>query len=374
MGALAGLKVVEMVAIGPCPLAGQLLADHGADVIVVDRASGLDLSKDVTRRGKCSIALNLKNDRGIDAFMELLSKSDVLIEGFRPGVMERLGIGPAQCLKENPSLIYGRMTGWGQSGPMSQMAGHDINYLALTGYLHAIGKAGEPPVPPLNLVADYGGGTMFLLFGILSALFQRHQSGKGQVVDAAMIDGVPAMMGLVHTEIARGTWINERESNRLDGAAPFYRCYATADEKFVSVGALEAQFFAELISKLDLDTAWCERQWDRCKWPELIELLGVKFSGKSRDDWAELFDGSDACVVPVLDFFEAANHPHNKDRDSFVRPDGVLQSNIAPRLSGNKFDTPAMSQLSGAEGKAILSGLGIGDEVIEELQKAAVLL
>lgn len=374
MGPLANLKVIEMVAIGPCPLAGQLLADLGADVIVVDRASGTPLEKEVNRRGKRSIALNLKDPRGVDALKAMVAKSDVLIEGFRPGVMERLKLGPDECMAANPSLIYGRMTGWGQEGPLAKSAGHDINYLALTGYLHAIGKAGEPPVPPLNLVADYGGGTMFLLLGVLSALFERQVSGKGQVIDAAMIDGVPAMMGLIQTALATGNWSMERASNRLDGAAPFYRCYTTRDEKFVSVGALEPQFFAEFINLLELEPAWCERQWDRSEWPAMSAQFEVTFARKTRDEWAEIFEGSDGCVVPVLDFAEAAQHPHNMARRTFFDNAGVTQTSPVPRLNRSEMKIPAVATTTGIDGKQVLVEAGLGEQEISELQTNNVLL
>ncbi len=273
MGPLADLKVIEMAGLGPCPLAGQLLGDLGADVIVIDRASGKPMNTDVNRRGKRSIALNLKDQRGVAAVLKLVGQSDVLMEGFRPGVMERLGLGPEPCLAANPGLVFGRMTGWGQTGPLSRTSGHDLNYLAITGALHAMGKSGEPPVPPLNLVADYGGGTMFLLLGILSALFERKKSGKGQVVDAAMVDGVPAMMGMIYSGLAQGSWTKNREDNFLDGAAPYYRCYKTSDGKFISVGALEPQFFDALISKLELDPALAETRLDKREWPSLTMAI-----------------------------------------------------------------------------------------------------
>ncbi len=374
MGPLANLKVIEMVGIGPCPLAGQLLADLGADVIVVDRTSGVPLAKEVNRRGKRSIALNLKDPRGVATLMELVRKSDVLIEGFRPGVMERLELGPDICLAANPRLIYGRMTGWGQEGPLAKTAGHDINYLALTGYLHAIGKAGEPPVPPLNLVADYGGGTMFLLLGVLSALFERQVSGKGQVIDAAMIDGVPAMMGLIQTALASGNWSMERESNRLDGAAPFYRCYKTSDEKFISVGALEPQFFEEFISLLELDPGLCKQQWDRSQWPEMIALFEATFAQRPRDEWAAVFEGRDGCVVPVLDFEEAAQHPHNVARGTFFENAGVTQTSPVPVFNRSAMDKPAPATTTGIDGIQVLAEAGLSDAEIGDLEANNVLL
>ena len=332
-GPLETLRVIEFSGLGPAPLAGQLLADLGAQVTTIDRGAVPDDPADVNRRGKSSHVLNLKTSEGIAAAKKLIGESDVLIEGFRPGVMERLGLGPDAC---PDTLIYARMTGWGQTGPWAQMAGHDINYLALSGALYAMGEGDRPPVPPLNLVADYGGGTMFLIFGILAAVFERGVSGKGQVVDAAMVDGVPAMMGLIHSMLAKGTWGETRASNWLDGAAPFYRCYTCADGQFIAVGALEPQFYAILIDKLGLPDAYRESQNDENTWPERTTEFAQIFASHPRDYWAALFDGSDACVAPVLRFSEVAAHPHNTARKTFLQPDGVLQAAPAPRFSRSK--------------------------------------
>jgi len=299
-GPLAGLKVIEMKGLGPCPLAGQLLADLGAEVILIDRKSGKADPADINNRSKRSIALNLKSAAGRDAALRLIGKADILIEGFRPGVMEKLGLGPKDCHGVNPALVFGRMTGWGQEGPLSHTAGHDINYLAITGALNAIGRKEEPPVPPLNLAADYAGGTMFLVFGVLAALYERQQSGRGQVVDAAMVDGVPALMGLIHTMLHKGQWQDERESNLLDGGAPFYRCYETADGKHVSVGPLEPQFFAELVKRARIDEGHLSSQYDASNWAERHEAYEAIFRQKTRDEWTAIFDGSDACVAPAL--------------------------------------------------------------------------
>ena len=299
-GALSGLKVVEMAGLGPCPLAGQLLADHGADVVVIDRASRKPDPRDVNHRGKRSVAVNLKSEAGVEVARKLIAQADVLIEGFRPGVMEKLGLGPEECLTLNPRLIYGRMTGWGQDGPLAHTAGHDLNYLSITGALHAMGRKGEPPVPPLNLAADYGGGTMFLLFGVLMALYERSSSGKGQVLDVAMSEGVPAMMGLLHSMLAQGFWSPQRDSNMLDGAAPYSRCYETKDAKFLSVGAIEPQFYAELVQLAGLPEADRSTQNDRGIWPDRAEAYAALFRTKTRDEWVKIFDGSDACVAPVL--------------------------------------------------------------------------
>lgn len=326
---LASLKVVEFSGLGPAPLAGQLLADLGVQVTTVDRNHVSDDPTDINRRGKRSVVLNLKSEAGLEAARTLIAASDVLIEGFRPGVMERLGLGPDTC---PDNLIYGRMTGWGQTGPWAQVAGHDINYLGLTGALHAMGSGDVPPVPPLNLVADYGGGTMFLIFGILSAVIERDVTGKGQVVDAAMVDGVPALMGLIHGMLAQGSWTQDRASNWLDGAAPFYRCYTCADGKFVAVGALEPQFFTILLDKLGLPADHVKDQNDRSNWPARSEIFADIFASRSRDVWAVEFDGTDACVTPVLTFTEAAEHPHLAHRQTLIRPDDVLQAAPAPRF------------------------------------------
>lgn len=373
MGPLSGLRVTELAGLGPCPLAGQLLADLGARVVVIDRKSGVDLSRDVNRRGKQSIALDLKHDEGVEIALRLAERSDLLIEGYRPGVMERLGLGPDQCRTRNRKLVYGRMTGWGQEGPLSARAGHDINYLATTGVLHAMGDADRPPSPPLNLVADYGGGAMFLLLGVLSAIFAAGRTGEGQVVDAAMIDGVPAMLGIVHSMLASGAWTDKRQSNMLDGGAPYYRCYETADGKFVSVGALEPQFFAELVEILGLDRTWNARRTDRGAWPELHRALETVFRRKNRDEWAELFSASDACVAPVLDWHEAASFEHNMLRGVHFEAGGVAQAAPAPRFSETPSAPPRPAGKSGADNWPVLDLLGYGPREIEEFERRGVL-
>ena len=371
---LSSLKIIEMVGLGPAPLAGQLLADLGADVIVIDRKSGMDISKEVNRRGKQSIALNLKDPKGIDTALQLIEKADILIEGFRPGVMERLGLSPDACLKVNPKLIYARMTGWGQEGPLSHSAGHDLNYLAITGALHAMGKDGEPPVPPLNLVADYGGGSMFLIMGILAAIIERGISGKGQVVDAAMVDGVPAMMGMIHSMLAQGTWVNHRENNFVDGGAPYYRCYTCADGKYLSVGCIEPQFFAEFLQLIKLDESLAKDQNDKSKWPTLHALFEETIATKTRDEWAAIFEGTDACVAPVLDFDEAATYPHNVARKAFVTQNKVTQTSPAPRFSRSKTPLPKAAERTGQDAGTILRAAGFSDTEIKKLASTNILL
>ncbi len=356
--ALHQLKVIEMAGIGPCPLAGQLLADLGAEVIVIDRVSTPADPTEINRRHKRSIALNLKSPEGLKAAQQLIAQADVLIEGFRPGVMEKLGLGPDVCLSVNPKLIYGRMTGWGQTGPLAQTAGHDLNYLAITGALHPIGAADQPPVPPLNLAADYGGGTMFLLLGILAALYERNTSGQGQVIDAAMVDGVPAMMGLLHTWFARQWWTTERESNFLDGGAPFYRCYTTADNKYLSVAPLEPHFFKELLAKAGIPAEHHASQYHKDNWPERSQEYATIFRQKTLAEWLAIFEGSDACVAPVLDFNEVEAHPHNAARGSFVRVENVLQSAPAPRFSRTPAKTPIAPTAAGADTDNVLAELG----------------
>jgi alpha-methylacyl-CoA racemase len=350
-GPLAGLAVIEMAAIGPVPMAGQILADLGATVTVIDRRAGQDISREVHRRGKRSVALDLKSEAGRAAALALLGGADVLIEGFRPGVMERLGLGPEAVLALNPRLVYGRMTGWGQAGPLAASAGHDLTYLALTGALHAIGRAGEPPPPPLNLVADYGGGAMMLLVGCLAALWERGRSGRGQVVDAAMVDGVPALMGLLHSLRATGLWQDRREANWLDGGAPWYRCYACADGKFVALAALEPEFFATFLGLAGLPADWLARQMDRDAWPAMGEAIAARLAERTRDDWAAVFEGSDACCAPVLDWAEAPAHPHMVARGVFLTAGGVLQAAAAPRFSRTPGEAGPMGTTTGAEGE-----------------------
>ena len=341
-GPLDGLKIIEFEGIGPAPLAGQLLSDLGADVIKIVRKSINKKKEPILDRNKKTIALDLKNTSDKSLTRKLICKADILIEGFRPGVMERLGFGPKDCERINKQLIFGRITGWGQDGPYSKKAGHDINYLSVTGALNAIGTKDAQPLPPLNLLGDYAGGTMFLIMGVLSALWERNFSGKGQVVDAAMIEGVPALMGLIHTFIAENNWSLDRSSNLLDGGCPYYRCYKTKDGLYMSVGALENKFFRILIEELGLDRHWVKEQKNKLKWEKLTKELSSKFLTKTRSEWEKVFLKTDACVEPVLSFDEVEKNLQNKYRKIFIRKNKILQSNFAPKFSRSKPNDPSV--------------------------------
>lgn len=371
-GPLEGLQVVEMEGLGPCPLAGQLLADLGAAVTVVTRRSGPQDKTDINNRGKRSVALNLKHPEGLKAAQAIVARTDILIEGFRPGVMERMGLGPSDCHAFNPGLIFGRMTGWGQDGPMAQMAGHDINYLGLTGVLNAIGTA-ERPIPPMNIAADYGGGTMFLLLGVLSALWERQRSGRGQVVDAAMLDGAPALMALIHAMIARGQWSEQREANWLDGGAPFYRTYECADGKHIAVGPLEPQFFALLVEKASLPDAHRSDQNDPTTWAARRTDYAEVFRQKTRAEWEALFEGTDACVTPVLSWSEAPDHPHLKSRGTLQEIAGVTQAAPAPRFDRTPAPALRLPEAPGSATEDVLRQLGYSDEALADLRATGVL-
>jgi alpha-methylacyl-CoA racemase len=329
MGPLAGCRVLELGGIGPGPFAGMFLADLGADVVRVDRRP---TEADVLNRGKRSVVLDLKQPAGGNTLLDLVTHADVLIEGFRPGVTERLGVGPHECLARNPRLVYGRMTGWGQTGPLAPTAGHDLTYIAVTGALCAIGPAGGAPQIPLNLVGDFGGGGCYLVIGVLAALHAVARTGQGQVVDAAIVDGTTHLLASTFGKLGRGTWADERGVNLLDGGAPFYAVYETADARHVAVGALEPKFYRVLLDTLGLD-ADPDRQYDRSTWPDLRRTLAARFARRARDDWAELFEGTDACVAPVLSLGEAMKHPHLAARASMVVQDGVPQPAAAPRFS-----------------------------------------
>ncbi|MGH3615846.1 MAG: CaiB/BaiF CoA transferase family protein [Pseudonocardia sp.] len=344
-GPLAGLKVVELAGIGPGPHAAMILADLGADVVRVDRpAGGLRLgspdSPDPTLRGRRRVSADLKDPAGLETVLRLVEHADVLVEGYRPGVTERLGVGPADCHARNPKLVYGRMTGWGQDGPMAPRAGHDINYISLTGALHAIGRVGERPVPPLNLVGDFGGGSMLLVVGVLAALWEADRSGQGQVVDAAMVDGVSLLSQMVWALLGQKVWRDERDTNLLDGHAPFYDTFTCADGRHVAVGALEPQFYALLLAGLEIDPAELPEQYDPRGWTELRTRFRAAFATRTRDEWAAVFAGTDACVTPVLAFGEVAAHPHLAARSTIVERDGVPQAAPAPRFSRTATQVP----------------------------------
>lgn len=372
-GPLNGIKVIELAGIGPGPYAGQLLADYGADVIVVDRPGG-GMPKAIDGRGKRSIVFDLKKPEAVEALLKMVASADVLIEGLRPGVTERMGVGPEACHAVNPRLIYGRMTGWGQSGPWSQMAGHDINYIGMTGVLNAIGKDGQPPVPPLNMVGDFGGGSMFLVTGILAALIERGVTGKGNVVDAAIVDGTHSLMSFVHGMAGLGQWQTAREANLLDGAAPFYRCYATSDAKFMAVGCIEPQFFAAMMERLPVDLEAYGGQHDRTKWPEQHRMLEEVFASKTRDEWEAIFALTDACVTPVLDYVEAADHPANSARAAIVKDGRWLHPQVAPRLATQHIAENFAIPAKGGDYAAVLGEAGFGEAEIEALRVAGAVV
>ena len=378
MGPLQGLKVIEMAGIGPAPFCAMMLADMGADVVRVDRASARPGRRetDCLQRNRRSIALDLKQPAAIATLLELLEGADVLIEGFRPGVMERLGLGPEACLARNPRLVYGRMTGWGQSGPLAHAAGHDINYIAITGALHLIGERGGKPVPPLNLVGDFGGGAMMLLAGVLAALFEAGRSGRGQVVDAAMTDGTVALLGLFFAQRAAFRDFQDATGGEmLAGAAPYYGTYATRDGKFLAIGALEPQFYAVLIEKLGLDPKYLAAGFpaSRTGNDELRAAIAAAVATRTRDEWAAVFEGTDACVAPVLSLAEAARHPHNVARGTFVTVDGIEQHAPAPRFSRTAAAPVQGPRPAGADTIAVLHAAGFSDERIAGLRAAGAL-
>jgi len=375
MGPLSGLKILEFEAIGPGPFCGMMLADMGADVLLIDRPDdprlgfGRDRWFDVMMRGRRSATLDLKSKRGVDAALELAGKADAIIEGFRPGVMERLGLGPDAVLKKNPRLVYGRMTGWGQDGPLAPRAGHDINYIALTGVLHAIGRAGSAPVPPLNLVGDFGGGGMLLAFGIACALVEAQRSGKGQVVDAAMVDGASLLATMFSGMLAGNRWSEVRGENVLDTGAPWYDTYETKDGKYVAIGSIEPKFYDDLLLRLGLQASDLPKQHDRKGWPALRKTFAGKFLERTRDDWCKVFDGSDACFAPVLTFSEAQAHPHNVARKTYTRSGKVDQPAPAPRFSRTPGKIRREPPERGQGGKEALKDWGFSENEISSLEE-----
>lgn len=371
---LDGVAVVEFAGLGPAPFCGMVLADMGADVIRIDRATevvGKHTSAtrhDFHNRGKRSIGIDLKNEDGSAVVLDLIERADVLIEGFRPGVAERLAVGPAQCLARNPALVFGRVTGWGQDGPYAASAGHDIDYIALSGALAAIGPA-DRPLPPLNLVGDFGGGGMLLAVGVLAALISARESGVGQIVDAAMVDGSALLTTSTHGLIAEGAWTTEREANFLDGGAPFYSIYPTSDGRHVAVGAIEPQFFAALLAGLDIDADSISPQNDRTGWPEMRRRFTDIFGRRTRDEWEKHFMGHDACVAPVLTMSEAPEHFHNKERGTFIGGPDAVQPAPAPRFSSTRTGTPSDPSYPGRDTEHILVALGYSSERIGMLRK-----
>ena len=369
MGPLSGFKIIELAGIGPGPFCGMMLSDMGAEVIRVERTGGSKkASKDVLARNRRSIAVDLKQPEGVETVLRLIESADAVFEGFRPGVMERLGLSPDICLARNPRLVFGRMTGWGQTGPMAQAAGHDINYIALAGALHAIGRKSEKPVPPLNLVGDFGGGGMLLAFGMVCALLEAQKSGAGQVVDAAMVDGTASLMAMFFSMAASGAFTQERGSNMLDGGAHFYDTYETQDGKFVCIGSIEPQFYVELVEKAGLDKEKYAPQMDQSMWPELSKDLESVFLTKTQAQWCELMEGTDVCFAPVLSIFEAPSHPHNVARNSYTTVDGVVQQSPAPRFSRTQAEISNGARVPGQDTLSVLTDYGFVQNEIDKLK------
>ncbi|HEX5881222.1 MAG TPA: CaiB/BaiF CoA-transferase family protein [Actinomycetota bacterium] len=373
MGPLEGVRVVELAGIGPGPFCAMLLADLGAEVLAVDRpAAGGPGWPALFARGRRRVAVDLKHPEGPGVVLDLVAGADALVEGFRPGVAERLGIGPEACLHRNPRLVYGRVTGWGQDGPLARSAGHDIDYIAVAGALHPVGPAGGPPVPPLNLLGDFGGGGMLLALGVVAALLEAGRSGRGQVVDAAMVDGAALLTTQLHELLAAGLWSDQRGANLLDGAAPFYAVYETADGRHLAVGALEPQFWAELLDRLGLAADDLPAQLDRDGWPDLRERLAATFRTRTRDEWCALLEGTDACVAPVLSLLEAPAHPPNQARATFVDVGGVPQPAPAPRFSRTPCPIPT-PPASGGDDAEVLAAWGLPPERVERLRAAGAI-
>jgi alpha-methylacyl-CoA racemase len=379
MGPLQGVKIVEFAGIGPGPFAAMMLADMGADVLRIDRTKkggGGGLMKpagNLLNRNRRSAAINLKKPEGVSLALRLVEKADALLEGFRPGVMERLGLGPETCLQSNPRLVYGRMTGWGQEGPLADAAGHDINYISLAGVLHHIGTAGGPPVPPLNLVGDFGGGGMMLAFGVVCALLEAGRSGRGQVVDAAMVDGAAVLMTLFHAMRRQSIFFDERGTNSLDSGAHFYNAYRTRDGKYVSIGSIEPQFYAKLLELTGLAGEELPDQRDPAHWPALKEKLQAVFETRTRDEWCEIMEGSDVCFAPVLTIPESMEHPHLKARNTYVEVDGIPQPAPAPRFSRTPGTIDRPPPLPGQHTDEALREWGIPGADISRLHAAGAI-
>ena len=375
MGPLAGVRIIELAGIGPGPFCAMMLADMGADVIRVERSSAVRGGDpavppaDVMLRGRRSIGVDMKSPEGLETVMKLVESADGLIEGFRPGVTERLGVGPDDCLARNPRLVYGRMTGWGQDGPYSQAAGHDINYIALAGALESMGRKGEAPVPPLNLVGDFGGGGMYLAFGMVCAILEARQSGEGQVVDTAMVDGAASLMTFFHGFRAMGIWDDERGTNLLDTGAHFYDVYECSDGQYVSIGSIEPQFYAVLREKMELTDEKWDQQMSRSMWPELKDELTARFKEKTRDEWCEIMEHTDICFAPVLSMAEAPQHPHNVARGTFVERNGVVQPGPAPRFSRTEAEIQRPPAHAGQHTDELLADVGYSADEIAALRE-----
>jgi len=372
-GPLSGVRIIEMVGLGPGPFCGMLLADMGAEVIRIDRpGAGKDgaWKFDVLARSRKTVCLDLKQPESIEAVLAMMASADAVIEGFRPGVMEQLGLGPDRCMDRNPALVFGRMTGWGQFGPLSKAAGHDINYIAISGALHGIGRSGEPPVPPLNLVGDFGGGGMLLAVGVLAALLEAKTSGRGQVVDAAMTDGSALLTAMMHGFRAAGQWSDNRGENLLDTGAHFYEVYTCADGRYVALGPIEPKFYKELMDRCGLDQKNFEPQMDQKSWPLLKLKLADVFRSRSRDEWCQLLEGTDACFAPVLDWDEAPRHPHNRARETFFELDGVTHPAPAPRFSRTPSDPPRAAAQPTDQVADVLAQWGVPDDLIRTLNQA----
>jgi alpha-methylacyl-CoA racemase len=372
MGPLAGIRIVEFAGIGPGPFCAMLLADMGAEVVRIDRAArvgepGEDHRFELLTRGRRNIAIDLKSKAGVAAALRRVDRAEALVEGFRPGVMERLGLGPETCLARNPALVYGRMTGWGQSGPIAHVAGHDINYIALSGALHAIGEAGGAPVPPLNLVGDFGGGALYMAMGMLAGILSARTTGKGQIVDCAMVEGAASLMTMMYGAFAAGTWVEERGRNRIDGGAHFYGVYETKDGEHVAIGSIEPQFYAELLAHTGIDPATLPAQRDRAHWPEMKAHFARIFKTKTRAEWVEIMQDTDICFAPVLRMSEAILHPHNRARASFVEIDGIPQPAPAPRFLGTPGEVARPPARPGEHTDAILGDWGFTQDEIGAL-------